>query len=132
MYRQSEKNLLNANTSFTCRHNMVIFGSLTAEIGSGVWGTPAYFNRFCILAALLHSIRVVGVSQTAALNRAYRGRHLYLAGRPSRWALAHILVMQLLSHVISHVFVVLSCLVNVASLLYVNSVCLLSCLVSMT
>jgi len=29
----------------------------------------------------------VGVSQTAALNR---GRHLYSAGRPSRWALAHI------------------------------------------
>jgi len=26
----------------------------------------------------------------AALNR---GRHLYLAGRPSRWALAHILVV---------------------------------------
>jgi len=32
----------------------------------------------------------VGVSQTAALNR---GRHLYSAGRPSRWALAHILVL---------------------------------------
>jgi len=31
----------------------------------------------------------VGVGQTAALNR---GRHLYSAGRPSRWALAHILV----------------------------------------
>jgi len=31
----------------------------------------------------------VGVSQTAALNR---GRHLCSAGRPSRWALAHILV----------------------------------------
>jgi len=29
----------------------------------------------------------VGVSQTAALNR---GRHLYSAGRPSRWAFAHI------------------------------------------
>jgi len=29
----------------------------------------------------------VGVSQTAALNRV---RHLYSAGRPSRWALAHI------------------------------------------
>jgi len=28
-----------------------------------------------------------GVSQTAALNR---GRHVYSAGRPSRWALAHI------------------------------------------
>ena len=30
---------------------------------------------------LTHSV-VVGVSQTAALNR---GRHLYSAGRPSRW-----------------------------------------------
>jgi len=39
------------------------------------------------LAALLHGTLVVGVSQTAALNR---GRHLYSAGRPSRWALAHI------------------------------------------
>jgi len=42
------------------------------------------------LAALLHGTLVVGVSQMAALNR---GRHLYLAGRPSRWALAHILVL---------------------------------------
>jgi len=39
------------------------------------------------LAALLHGTLVVGVSQTAAFNR---GRHLYLAGRPSGWALAHI------------------------------------------
>jgi len=30
----------------------------------------------------------------AALNR---GRHLYLSGRPSRWALAHILVFTVLS-----------------------------------
>ena len=42
------------------------------------------------LAALLHGTLVVGVSQSAALNR---GRHLYSAGRPSRWALAHILVL---------------------------------------
>jgi len=39
---------------------------------------------------LLHSTVVVGVSQTAALNT---GRHLYSAGRPSRWALAHIVVV---------------------------------------
>jgi len=37
-------------------HNMVNFGSLTAEIGSGVWGTPANFNWFRVLAALLHGI----------------------------------------------------------------------------
>ena len=36
---------------------------------------------------LLRGTLVVGVSQTAALNR---GRHLYSGGRPSRWALAHI------------------------------------------
>jgi len=39
------------------------------------------------LAALLHGTLVVGVSQTAAFNR---GRHLYSAGLPSGWALAHI------------------------------------------
>jgi len=36
--------------------NMVNFGPLTAEIGSGVWGTPANFNWFRVLAALLHGI----------------------------------------------------------------------------
>jgi len=30
----------------------------------GVWGTPANFNGFCILAALLHGTRAVGASQT--------------------------------------------------------------------
>ena len=32
------------------------FGPLTAEIGWPVWGTPAHFNWFRILAALLHGI----------------------------------------------------------------------------
>jgi len=64
-------------------------GPQTAEICWRVWGTPAYFNGFRDLAALLHATLVVGISQTAALNR---GRHLYSAGRPSRWAMAHILV----------------------------------------
>ena len=80
------KNLLSSNTSSVCSDNMVNFG-LTAEICWRVSGTPANFNGFRFLAALLHSFLVVGVSQTAALNR---GRHLYSAGRPSRWALAHI------------------------------------------
>jgi len=87
MYRQLEKTMLNSNTSATCPHNMVNFGPQTAEIGSGVWGTPTNFIVFRVLAALLHGTLVVGISQTAALNR---WRHLYLAGRPSRWAFAHI------------------------------------------
>jgi len=48
----------------TCHHNMVNFGPLAAEIVPVVWGTPADFNGFRVLAALLHGTLVVGVSQT--------------------------------------------------------------------
>jgi len=81
----NRKKLLSSNMSSRCRHNMVNFGPLAAEIVSLVWGTPPNFNWFRFLAALLHGTLVVGVSQSAALNR---GRHLYSAGRPSRWALS--------------------------------------------
>jgi len=43
---------------------MVNFSILTAEICWRVWGTPANFNGFRVLVALLHSTPVVGVSQT--------------------------------------------------------------------
>jgi len=59
-----KKNLLSSNISSICSHNMVNFGPLAAETGLGVWGTPANFNGFRVLAALLHSTLVLGVSQT--------------------------------------------------------------------
>ena len=71
----NRKKLLNSNTSSTCPHDMVNFGSLTAEICPVVSGTPANFNGFRILAALLHG--TPAVSQTLW---------------PSHWASAHILV----------------------------------------
>jgi len=37
---------------------------LAAETGPVVWGTPANFNWFRVLAALLHCTPVLGVSQT--------------------------------------------------------------------
>ena len=43
---------------------MVNFGSLAAEIGPVVWGAPANFSGFHVLAALLHGTPAVGVSQT--------------------------------------------------------------------
>jgi len=64
IYRQSEENLLNRNICFTCPHNVVYFGPLMAEIGWRVWGTPANFNRFRILALLLHRRRSTEVNQT--------------------------------------------------------------------
>jgi len=85
------KKLLNSNISPTCPYNMVNFGPLAAEIVSLVWCTPANFNGFRFLAALLHARYSSSGRQPnfAVLNR---GRHLYSAGRPSRWASAHILV----------------------------------------
>ena len=81
----NRKNLLNINTSCTCPDNMVNFGLLTAEICWRVCGTPANFKgfwqRYCTTSSSGRQ------PNFAALNR---GRHLYSAGRPPRWALAHI------------------------------------------
>jgi len=48
---------------------MANFGPLAAEIGSGVWGTAANFNSFCILAALLHATLVVGVTKLCGVEQ---------------------------------------------------------------
>ena len=66
---------------------MVNFGPLATEIRWRVWGTPANFNGFaawqpyCTVLQQWASAKLCGVEQKA---------HLYSAGRPSRWALAHI------------------------------------------
>jgi len=82
-----KKNLLNTDTSSTRPHNMVNFGLLMAEICWRVWGIPANFNGFRVLAKTARHSSSERQPNFAALNR---GRHLYSAGRPSRWALAHI------------------------------------------
>jgi len=60
MYRELEKKLVKQQYLL----NMLNFGPLAAEIVSLVWGTPANFNWFRVLAAFLHGTLVVGVSQT--------------------------------------------------------------------
>jgi len=60
----NRKKLVKQQCLPTCRHNMVNFGKLAAEICWRVWGTPAHFNGFHVLAAVLHGTLVVGVSQT--------------------------------------------------------------------
>jgi len=62
-----KKNLLSSNISSTSAHNMVNFGPLAAEICWRLWGTPANFNGFRVLAALLHGTPVLGISQTLQL-----------------------------------------------------------------
>jgi len=59
-----KKNLLSSNTSSICHDNMVNICSLAAEIDPVVWGTPANFNGFRVLAALLHGSQVFCISQT--------------------------------------------------------------------
>jgi len=59
-----KETLLSSNSSYTCPHNMANLGPLAAEIGPVVWDTHENFNGFRVLAALLNSTLVVGVSQT--------------------------------------------------------------------
>jgi len=87
-----KKTYLAAIISSTCPHNLN-FGPLVAEIGPVVWDTPANFNGFRVLTALLHGTSSGRQPNFAAtLNR---GRQLYSAGRPSRWAFSHILVINI-------------------------------------
>jgi len=74
---------------------MVNFGPVVAEIVSLVWGTPANLSGCRVLAALLHGTLVVGISQT--LRCWTEGATYILAGRPSHWAYAHILVISVLN-----------------------------------
>ena len=92
MYRQSEKNLLSSNTSSTCPHNMVNFDQRLRSVGE--FGAPLQIStgfasreRYCTASSSGRQ------PNFAALNR---GRHLCSAGRPSGWALAHILVSSFL------------------------------------
>jgi len=64
-----KKNLLSSNISPRCPHNMVNFGLLAAEIDPVVWGTPANFNNFRVLAVLLHGSHIVSVSQTYGVEQ---------------------------------------------------------------
>ena len=80
--------MLNSNISPRCPHNMVNFDPRAADIGS--LGQPSKFQRVSRLGSVTARHCSSGRQQHfAALNR---GRNLYSAGRPSRWALAHILV----------------------------------------
>ena len=84
------KNLLSSNVSPTRPYNMAHFGPLAAEILLASLGHPCQFQRISCLGSITARHSSIGRQPNfAALNR---GRHLYSAGRPSRWALAHILV----------------------------------------
>ena len=73
---------------------MVNLDLLAAEIDPVVWGTPANFKGLSrIGSATARQSSSERQPNFAALNR---GLHLCSAGRPSRWALAHILVLHAL------------------------------------
>jgi len=81
------KNVLSSNMSSRMSPQ---YGELWPTSGSDRFvslGHPTKFLLVSHLGSVTARHVVVGVSQTAALNR---GRHLCSAGRPSHWALAHI------------------------------------------
>jgi len=73
---------------------------------SGTLGHPSSFQRVSCLGSITARHSNIGCRPNfATLNR---GRHLHSAGRPSRWALAHILVSVQcqMSHSIQYHFVI--------------------------
>ena len=68
---------------------MVNFGPLTAEIEFGSLGHPYTFQRVLRLGSA--TARHYSSGRQPNFPAFNRGRHLYSTGRPSRWALAHIL-----------------------------------------
>jgi len=65
MYRQSEKKLVKQQYRlYMSPQYGELRPTIATEIVWLVWGTPAYFNWFRVLAALLHGTLVVGVSRT--------------------------------------------------------------------
>ena len=87
----NRKNMLSSNTCSTCPYNMVNFGPLMAEILSLVQGTPANFNGFRVLAALLHGIQ----QGTSAKLCGVEQRAPPMFGRATITLGAHILVFSL-------------------------------------
>jgi len=59
-------------------------------------GVVLYWQRYLLHGTLTAgSAKLCGVVQGMELRNFRRGRHLYSVGRPSRWASAHILVINL-------------------------------------
>jgi len=52
-----------------------------------------YWQRYCTALQQRSSVKLCGVVQRMQFRNFRRGRHLYSAGRPSRWASAHILIL---------------------------------------
>ena len=94
------KELIKQQCIPTCPHSMVNFGPLAAEIVSIVLGHPSKFQRVSHLGYVTARHSNSGRQPNfATLNR---GSHLYSAGWPSRWALAHILVFFLFFRSVYH------------------------------
>ena len=89
------KQMLNSNVSSTCTHNMANFGPLTAEIGWRIWSTPSKFQRVSSVGFVTAATSFTGGQPNFARRLAvsWAGTlyiHFQPAGRPSRWASAHI------------------------------------------
>jgi len=96
--------LLNSNISPACPYNMVNFGPLTAEIWLASLGNPSKFQSVSHLGSVTARHSSSGCQPNfAALNR---GHHLYSAGQPSHWALAHILVVLLFAVKCNFLFII--------------------------
>jgi len=83
-----KKNLLNGNVSPTCPHNMV---NLRPTSGWDLLASLRHPCKFRLVSRLgIVTARHSSIGRQPNFVVLNRGRHLYSAGRPSCWTLAHI------------------------------------------
>ena len=86
-----KKNLLKSNISSTCPHNMANFHPTNSWDRFGSLRHPSKFQWFLGDGGVAARHSSSGRQPNFLTLNSWR--HLYLAGRPSCWALAHILVL---------------------------------------
>jgi len=81
------------------------YGNFASCHFASMSGVLLYWQCYCTALEQRQSAKLCGMVQGMELQNFCRGRHLYSAGRPSHWALAHILVeftMLINDHVSRH------------------------------
>jgi len=105
---EANQTLHDVSPSPALAHCIYTFGALALWLSFArckVHFTPKsrfllYWLRYCTALQQRASAKLCGVIQGMELRNFHIGRHLCLAGRPSRWAPAHILVWCIFSGIL--------------------------------
>jgi len=97
----NREKMLNSNAGSTHPHNMANFSPLTTDRFTSLCH-PGKFQQVSRLGSITARHSISGSGRQRNFVAVNRGHHLYSAGRPSCWTLAHILVCKYIKLGIKH------------------------------